>query len=84
MKWELKMNLAQYIKTARIYKGMTQAAVAAKLGTTTTFISLIESGGCKVPLDKLKELIKIYKLDKNEVVKLSTNDYEEMLLKELL
>ena len=78
------MKLAQYIKNARIYKGMTQAKVAAKLGTTTTFISLMEGGSCKIPLDKLKDLIKIYGLDKNEVVKLSINDYEKLLLKELL
>lgn len=78
------MKLAQYLKNARIYKGMTQAAVASRLGTTTVFVSLIENGVCKVPLDKLKALIKLYKLDKNEVVKLSMNEHEETLLKELL
>lgn len=78
------MKLSQYIKNARIYKGMTQAGVATRLGTTTTFISLIENGECKVPLDKLKLLIKIYRLDKNEVVKITMNDYERMLLSELL
>ena len=78
------MKLAKYIKNARLYKGMTQASVAARIGTTTTFVSLIENGSAKIPLDKLKVLIKIYGLDKNEVVNLSVNEYEKMLLKELL
>jgi transcriptional regulator with XRE-family HTH domain len=78
------MKLAQYIKNARIYKGMTQKDTAVKLGTSVVFVSLMESGESKIPLDKLKKLIKIYSLHKSEVVKLAVDQYEKMLLQELL
>lgn len=78
------MKLCQYIKNARTYVGMSQGEVASRLGTSVVFISLIESGKSKIPLDKLKMLIKIYKLHKNEVVNLAIDEYEKILLKELL
>lgn len=78
------MKLAQYIKNARIYKGMTQKETAVKLGTSVVFVSLMESGESKIPLDKLRRLIKIYSLHKSEVVKLAVDEYEKLLLQELL
>ena len=78
------MKLAQYIKNARIYKGMTQKDTAVKLGTSVVFVSLMESGESKIPLDKLKKLIDIYGMSKAKVVKLAICEYEKKLLEELL
>jgi len=78
------MKLAEFVRAARLSLNMTQKQVAVKIGTTVVFVNLIENGRSKIPLDKLKMLIKILKLSKNDVIELALNDYEERLFRELL
>ena len=42
-------NLIRELLTARVHSGLTQEAVAIKIGTTKSAISRLESGGKHVP-----------------------------------
>lgn len=78
------MTLAKYIKMERLERGLTQSQLAQKLEVNESFIGLMERGTSKIPLDKLKRLIKILKLNKAEVIRAVLNETERKLLEELL
>lgn len=62
------MVLAEFLKNRRIQKGLTQSAVAEKLGyTTSQFISNWERGISSPPMKTLKKLSKMYGVSPEEV-----------------
>ena len=63
---------------------MTQKSVAKRLGySSPQFISNIERGLCTPPVDKLKVLIKIYDLDKEDLIAIILQENERLLRKKL-
>ena len=52
------MTIGQIIKLNRMQLKMTQKTLASKLGVTEDFVSKMESGKSKVPIDKLKAMVK--------------------------
>lgn len=48
------------LKKARLEKGLTQAQVAKKLGSTQSYISKIESGELRLEAISLNRLAKLY------------------------
>lgn len=62
------MVLAEFLKNRRVQKGLTQSAVAEKLGyTTSQFISNWERGISSPPMKTLKKLSKMYGVSPEEV-----------------
>jgi transcriptional regulator with XRE-family HTH domain len=80
----LHKALGEYLKDKRSETGLTQSDVAKKLGySTPQFISNFERGLCAPPLKNLKLLVKLYKLDANELIDVILNEEEESLRKTL-
>ncbi len=68
----------------RIKSGLTQRDLALKLNFTSgQFVSNYERGLCPIPIDKIRALINILHLDKNEVIELMQSDSREQLTKDL-
>jgi len=64
-----RKKFGQYLKKSRVNSKLTQAKVAEKLGySTPQFVSNFERGLCEPPLENLKKLIGIYKLNTDEVI----------------
>jgi len=64
-------DFSDYLRSERIKAGLSQAAVAKKLGySTSQFISNWERGLVRPPLKAIKKLISIYKLNIDVVVDL--------------
>ena len=78
------MTIGQIIKLQRMQNKMTQRTLAARLGVTEDFVSKIESGKSKVPVDKLKILVKVLKLNKQEVLKLLIDDATKQIVDSFL
>lgn len=77
-------DLGQYIKHKREENGLTQLALAKKLGfEIPQFVSLMENGHSKIPLNVLKKLIPILGLDKKKVVKILVTYYTDYITKEI-
>ena len=80
----LHKALGSYLKDKRSSKGLTQSDVARKLGySTPQFISNIERGLCAPPVKNLKVLVKLYKLDPEELLDIILNEEESSLRKAL-
>lgn len=63
------IELGNYLKDKRVDAGLNQNEVAKSLGyKTAQFVSNWERGLCSPPTDKFYEIIKLYKIDKNEFV----------------
>lgn len=54
-------NIIERLKTARIEAGLSQQAVADKLGKPQSYISKIESGERRLDVAELKKIAEIYK-----------------------
>jgi hypothetical protein len=68
MKSENNVLLHEYLQNSRIKAGFTLNEASEKLGhTTTQFLSDWETGIASPPLYAISILIKIYKLDLEEV-----------------
>ena len=63
-------NLGNVIREARIFKNMTQEALAQKSGTTKYYISRIENNGSDI---RLKTLMKIVKDGLGGILKFSVD-----------
>lgn len=60
--------LAQFLKEKRVQSGLSQKDVATKLGyTTSQFISNWERGISQPPLNTLRTLANLYKIDADEM-----------------
>lgn len=61
-------NFGGYLKAQRLKLGYNQDFVSEELGITAMFVSNIELDKCKIPLKHLRVLIKVYGLNKKEVI----------------
>lgn len=76
--------LGKYLKAKRESKGLTQLAVAQKLGySSPQFISNIERGISGVPLKSLRVLVSLYSIHPEEIVDLLLKEKRDILLQEL-
>lgn len=76
--------LGRYLKNARVSQNLTQMDVAERIGLTSPqFISNWERGLCSVSVSTIKKLIRIYKLDKKEVISLLLDIEEKHIRKNL-
>lgn len=65
------VSLSEYLKAARIMKGLTQDELAKKLGySCAQFVSNWERGQCLPPIGKMKAVSKVLGLDHNDFVDL--------------
>ncbi len=58
-----KMIVKSALRAARKKLGLSQAAIAAKLGITSAAVSHYESGIAKPPLERAKQLARVLKID---------------------
>jgi transcriptional regulator with XRE-family HTH domain len=81
---ELFEVLGEFLQTKRTKSGLSQGDVASKLGySSPQFISNFERGLCAPPLNKLKQLVQLYDLNGEEVVRLMLKEQERHLRKTL-
>ena len=75
------MTLAQYLKNKRQAQKLTQREVGNALGfgSAHQFVSNWERGACLPPLKKMKKLISLYKIDREEMIEMILRDYEKQL-----
>jgi transcriptional regulator with XRE-family HTH domain len=77
-------SLGQYLRDQRVKKGLTQGEVAHELGySSPQFVSNFERGLCAPPYSKVGSLIKLYRLNGEEVIRLIVKSYEKELRREL-
>ena len=65
---DLKQQLARALRTARMRKGLTQEAVAEKVGVTTETISNTERAQSLVTLDVFLRLVELLDIDLTKLV----------------
>ena len=81
----LHQHLGQFLRDKRVDAGLTQAEIAGKLGySSPQFISNFERGLCSPPLKNLKALVKLYKIDANELIRLILDEQKNVLASALL
>lgn len=72
-----KSPLGQLIRVHRLKCGLTQAELANKLGySIPQFISLMENGHSKIPLEVLGELISLLSIPEKKVVDLLIESFK--------
>lgn len=77
---EMFQVLGDYLQDKRTKANLSQGDVASKLGySSPQFISNFERGLCAPPLSKLKQLVQLYKLNGEEVVRLMLKEEEKHL-----
>lgn len=82
---DLHQQLGEYLRDKRVHNGFTQAEIAGKLGySSPQFISNFERGLCSPPLKNLKTLVKLYKIDASELIKLIIEEQKQALSSALL
>ena len=65
---ESKLDIAKFLKDKRIEAGLSQGAVAKKLGyTSPQFISNWERGLSRPPVETLRKVAQIYNISPNEM-----------------
>lgn len=76
----LHQNLGRYLRTKRVSSGLTQAEIADRLGySSPQFISNFERGLCSPPLKNLKVLVRLYKIDAQELIRLILDEQRQVL-----
>lgn len=65
---DLKQQLARALRTARIRKGLTQEAVAEKVGVTTETISNTERAQSLLTLDVFLRLVELLDIELTKLV----------------
>lgn len=77
-------NLGEHLKKQRTQKGLTQGEVAQALGySSPQFVSNFERGLCAPPIPKLGTLVKLYRMDSEELINIIVQSYEKELRREL-
>lgn len=77
-------ELGLLIKEFRTKKKITQLGLAQIMGyTQAAFISQMECGDSKIPLETLGQLIEVLDLPEDKVISLMQKSFQEYLLKEL-
>ncbi|MGE0763540.1 MAG: helix-turn-helix domain-containing protein [Bdellovibrionales bacterium] len=73
-------RIGDFFREKRIDAGLTQADVANALGLSTgQFISNWERGVSAPPMDYLPKLVKLYKMNKSQLVALYTAEQERYI-----
>lgn len=73
---------AHFFKEGRVRAGLTQREVADQLGySTPQYVSNWERGMCLPPMNALSKLVKLYGLDREEVVGVLVDAQEEEIWK---
>jgi transcriptional regulator with XRE-family HTH domain len=73
-----KLSLGELIKEYRIKAGFTQMELAEKLNySIPQFISLMENGHSKIPLNVLGEIISILHIPEKKALDLLMESYEK-------
>jgi transcriptional regulator with XRE-family HTH domain len=81
----LHQNLGRFLRDKRISSGFTQAEIAGRLGySSPQFISNFERGLCSPPLKNLRTLVKLYKMDAHELIRLILDEQRQVLSSALL
>lgn len=81
---KLNLELGHLVKDYRSKKGLTQLELSEKLGyDTPQFVSIIERGLAKVPLNVLGQLIVLLGIPERKVTKLLTVAYQNEVQKEI-
>jgi len=81
----LHQHLGRFLRQKRIGSGFTQAEIAGKLGySSPQFISNFERGLCSPPLKNLKALVRLYRIDANELIRLILDEQRQVLTSTLL
>ncbi|MDC0980301.1 helix-turn-helix transcriptional regulator [Bdellovibrionales bacterium] len=76
--------LGKYLREKRVSLNLTQREVAKELGyTTAQFLSNVERGVCAFPIDQLGKLSRLYDIDKQEILNLLMDEYEDIFRKAL-
>lgn len=71
-----KSPLGQLVKEYRLKAGLTQIELANKLGySIPQFVSLMENGHSKIPLNVLGELISFLGIPEKKVFEILVNSY---------
>lgn len=77
-------HLGNFLKNKRQLANLTQSEVASQLGYgSPQFISNIERGISSVPLKSLKSLVRLYKIDDSEIIKVLLEEKRLELEEEL-
>jgi transcriptional regulator with XRE-family HTH domain len=78
------VEFGEYLRQAREAAELTQRAVSLELGySSAQFISNFERGICLPPLNKLKILMKLYRIPKDEVISMISEARTRVLRREL-
>lgn len=76
----LHQQLGQFLRDKRVSAGFTQAEIADRLGySSPQFISNFERGLCSPPLKNLKSLVRLYRIDANELIHLIIAEQKQVL-----
>ena len=77
---DLRRKIGNKIKEARGLAKMTQKDVSNQLGyDTAQFISNVERGEASLPLEKLRDIIKLLRIADDEIIKMLLDDYVKRL-----
>ncbi|MFN7825625.1 MAG: helix-turn-helix domain-containing protein [Pseudobdellovibrionaceae bacterium] len=77
-------KIGELIREYRLKANMSQKEIADKLGyTQPVFVSLIENGASKVPLQSLGELINILGIPEKKITKILVESYAERVKAEI-
>jgi transcriptional regulator with XRE-family HTH domain len=69
-------------KNLREKAGLTQREVSDSLGySTPQFISNVERGRCRFPIQKLPKIRKLYKVSADQIIDLILSEEKQILLK---
>lgn len=80
MQQELFKTLGTLLRESRERNGFSQKEISSRLGySSPQFISNIERGLCAPPLNKLKDLIDVYELNPDKVVRLILKEEKRKL-----
>lgn len=78
--FETFSRLGEFFKQKRVDVGLTQAEVAKVLGLSTgQFVSNWERGVSAPPMDYLPRLMKLYKMNKAQVISIYTAEQERYI-----
>ena len=73
-------RLCAFLKDARINSGLTQRDLSDSLGyTSPQYVSNWERGVSSPPMDKLYELVRLLKLNPEEILTILQADQEELV-----
>lgn len=80
----IRAEIGTQWKSLREKAGLTQRDVADELGyTTPQFISNVERGRCRYPVEKLARLKKLYGISTDNLVDLILREERQVILKQL-